>query len=171
MLILNGSDVRQTLPMAGTIEAMKNAYAALSSGQVEAPLRGHLTIAPHAGTSLFMPAYVMGNKEALSVKIASIYPNNSQRKLPIIHASVLVIEAATGRVLALLEGSTLTAIRTGAASGAATDILARGDAKTAAIFGAGVQGRTQLEAICTVRNIETVWIVDARHRKSAEIHR
>ena len=166
MIILNGSDVRQTLPMNGTIEAMKNAYAALSSGQVEAPLRGHLAIAPHTGTSLFMPAYVKGQNEALSVKIASIYPNNSLRDLPIIHAAVLVFEADTGRVLALLEGSTLTAIRTGAASGAATDILAREDSKIATIFGAGVQGRTQLEAICTVRNIDTAWIVDADKDKA-----
>jgi ornithine cyclodeaminase len=77
-----------------------------------------------------------------------------------------VLEASTGRIIALLEGSTLTAIRTGAASGAATDLLARPDSKTAAIFGAGVQGRTQLEAICAVREIETVWIVDPDSEKA-----
>jgi ornithine cyclodeaminase len=70
----------------------------------------------------------------------------------------MVLEPDTGRLLALMEGSTLTAIRTGAASGAATDLLAPKDAKTVAIFGAGAQAPTQLEAVCAVREIETAWI-------------
>lgn len=160
MIILNANDVRKSLPMGSTIEAMKTAYRALSSGQAEVPLRGKLSIAPHNGTSLFMPAYLEGENESLSLKVVSLFPGNAHRGLPIIHASVLVLEANTGRTLALLEGGTLTAIRTGAGSGAATDLLARPDAQTAVIFGAGIQGRTQLEAICTVRNIETAWIVD-----------
>jgi len=160
MLILEGSDVLQSLPMDRTIAAMKAAYAALSSGKAEVPLRCQLPITPHAGTSIFMPAFVKGDREALTLKVASVFPENPGRGLPIIHAAVLVLEANTGRVMAMLEGSTLTAIRTGAASGAATDLLAIPDAKTVAIFGAGVQGRTQLEAICAVRNIETAWIVD-----------
>jgi alanine dehydrogenase len=160
MLILKASDVRQSLPMDRTIAAMKEAYAALSNGQAEVPLRCRLPITPHAGTSIIMPAFVKGDREALTLKVVSVFPENQGRGLPIIHAVVLVLEANTGRVMAILEGSTLTAIRTGAASGAATDLLARPDAKTAAVFGAGVQGRTQLEAICTVRKIDTAWIVD-----------
>jgi ornithine cyclodeaminase len=166
MLILKGSDVRQTLPMDQTIAAMKDAYAALSSGQAEVPLRCQLPVSPHAGTSLFMPAFVKGAREALTLKAVSIFPENVVRGLPIIHAAVLVLEANTGRALAMLEGSTLTAIRTGAASGAATDLLAHPDAKTAAIFGAGVQGRTQLEAVCTVRKMKTVWVVDSDQEKA-----
>jgi ornithine cyclodeaminase len=77
------------------------------------------------------------------------------------------LEANTGKPIALLEGSSLTAIRTGAASGLATDILSRPDSHVAAIFGAGAQGRTQLEAICTVRTIEQVWVYDSS-QKSAE---
>jgi ornithine cyclodeaminase len=166
MLILKGSDVRHTLPMDRTIAAMKDAYAALSNEQAEVPLRCQLPITPHAGTSIFMPAFVMGEREALSLKVVSVFPENAERELPIIHAAVLILEASTGRILAMLEGSNLTAIRTGAASGAATDLLARPDAKTATIFGAGVQGRTQLEAVCTARKIETAWIVDPDREKA-----
>lgn len=108
-----------------------------------------------------MPVFMHDEEgEALAVKVVSVFPRNSQEGLPSLHAAVLVLDARTGRVMALLEGGALTAIRTGAASGAATDLLARPGSKVAAIFGAGVQARTQLEAICTVRMIQTVWVYD-----------
>lgn len=159
MLILNADDVRQALPMKDCIAAMKTAYAALSTGKAEMPVRANLPIAPQEGVSLFMPAFVDDESgQALAVKIVSVFPNNPAKGLPLIHAAVVVMDAETGQTLALLEGGTLTAIRTGAGCGAATDLLARPDSKTAAIFGAGVQSRTQLEAVCSVREIETVWV-------------
>jgi ornithine cyclodeaminase len=161
MLILNKEEVQRALPMGEMIGATKDAYAALSAGKAIVPQRIHLSIPNHEGMSLFMPAYLRHmDQEALAVKTVSVFPHNTDRDLPIIHGAVLVLEADTGRPAALLEGGSLTAIRTGAASGAATDILARSDSKIAAIFGAGVQGRTQLEAICTVRQIEKVQIFD-----------
>lgn len=164
MLILTADDVRQALPMREVIEAMKRAYASLSDGRADAPLRTRLPIPPHNGLALFMPAYVQTQEtEALAVKIVSIHPENPKRDLPYIHAAVVVIEAETGRAVALLEGGSLTAIRTGGGSGAAMDLLAREDSKIVAIFGAGVQGRTQLEAACTVREIELAWVFDANH--------
>src|SRR5512136_3044576 len=115
MLILNANDVRKALPMDETIEAMKQAYAALSAGKANVPLRTHLAIPPHDGLSLFMPAYVQADDaEALAVKVVSLFPGNSSRDLAFIQAAVLTFEADTGRAIALLEGSTLTAIRTGA---------------------------------------------------------
>jgi len=163
MLILTKEDVRQALPMNETIAAMKAAFAAFSSGKADVPLRSRVQIPPHEATSLIMPAYFQDqNNEALAVKIVSIHPHNPGKDLPLIHAAVIVIEADTGRPIALLEGSALTAIRTGAASGAATDLLARADCRVAAIFGAGVQGKTQLEAVCMVRPIKTVWVYDPR---------
>ena len=160
MLILNANEVRKALPMKECIAAMKAAYAALSAGRAEVPLRALLPVPPHEGVSLIMPAFVDADQEALAIKVVSVFPKNREMALPIIHAAVLVLDAKTGAPRALLEGGTLTAIRTGAASGAATDFLSRLDSSTAAIFGAGVQGRTQLEAICTARDIETVWIYD-----------
>ncbi len=161
MLVLSAADVKHALPMAETIEAMKQAYAALSAGKAEVPLRARLPVAPHDGVSLFMPAYVQGeNQDSLAIKVVSLFPRNVQQGLPLIHAAVLVLDASTGRPLALLEGGTLTAIRTGAGAGAATDLLARPNSRVGAVFGAGVQARTQLEAMCAVRPLQTVWVYD-----------
>jgi ornithine cyclodeaminase len=167
MLILNADEIRKVLPMKDAIEAMKQAYASLSDGKAEVPLRSRLPVPPHDGLTLFMPAFVNDNKsQALAVKVVSIFPHNLQRNLPLIFATVLVLEADTGKPVALLEGSSLTAIRTGAASGLATDILSRPDSHVAAIFGAGAQGRTQLEAACTVRTIEQVWVYDSNRERA-----
>jgi ornithine cyclodeaminase len=162
MLLLNATDVRKALPMRAAVEAMKTAYGALSSGRAEVPLRGQLPVPPHNGVALIMPAFVQSSDEAeaMAIKVVSVFPNNREMGLATIHAAVLVLEAKTGKPIAILEGGSLTAIRTGAASGAATDILARPDSQRAAIFGAGVQARTQLEAVCTVRPVSTVWVYD-----------
>ena len=162
MLILNSDDVRKALPMQDAIQAMKSAYASLSDGRADAPLRTRLPVPRHAGLVLFMPAYVQTEAdEALAIKIVSLFPENPKRGLAYIQAAVLVLEADTGRALALLEGSSLTAIRTGAGSGAAIDLLARRDSRVLAVFGAGAQARTQAEAACTVREIERAWVYDS----------
>ena len=167
MLILNADEVRQALPMDQAIAAMKDAYAALSSGRAVVPLRTRLPISNHDALSLFMPAYMKTNSgEALAVKIVSLFPTNPSRGLAYIQATVLVLEAETGRAVALLEGGTLTAIRTGAGSGAAIDLLARSDSKVVAVLGAGPQGRTQLEAACTARRIETAFIYNPTCQKA-----
>jgi len=167
MLILTADDLRKALPMRDAIEAMKSAYASLSDGRAVVPLRTRLPVPPHQGLSLFMPAYVQTEtSEALAVKIVSLFPQNPKRGLAYIQAAVLVLEADTGRPLALLEGSSLTAIRTGAGSGAAIDILARPNSRVLAVFGAGAQARTQAEAACTVRTLETVWVYDANAEQS-----
>lgn len=153
--------------MAECIEAMKGAYTALSSGKAEVPLRLRLPVEPNEGLSILMPAFVDDEAgQALAVKIVSLFDKNPSKGLPLIHAGVLVLDPETGTVEALLEGSSLTAIRTGAGAGAATDVLARKDAKTAAIFGAGVQARTQLEAVCQVRDIESAWIYDPNSERA-----
>ena len=167
MLILSADEVRRALPMDQTIAAMKVAYASLSDGRAVVPLRTRLPISNHDALSLFMPAYMKTDSgEALAVKIVSLFPKNPSRGLAYIQAAVLVLESDTGRAVALLEGSTLTAIRTGAGSGAAIDLLARKDSKVVAIFGAGPQGRTQLEAACTARNIDTAFIYNPTREKA-----
>jgi ornithine cyclodeaminase len=163
MRVLDAAAVRQALPMGAAIDAMKRAFAALSDGRAAAPGRIHLPIRQHDGISLIMPAFVDDAQgQSLAVKVVSLFDHNADRGLPRIQAAVLVLAPDTGRPLALLEGAALTAIRTGAASGAATDLLARPDSQTVAILGAGVQARTQLEAVCTVRPIRTAWVFDPR---------
>lgn len=162
---LSAADVVKALPMADAIEGLKGAYAQLSTGRAIMPLRSHVDI-PNAGTSLVMPAF-LPQQGALTVKVVSVFPNNVVQGLPIIHGLVLVVDSTTGVPQAVLEGGTLTAIRTGAASGAATDILARQDACTVAVFGSGVQARTQLEAVCTVRDIQEALVFSLK-REEAE---
>ena len=161
MLILTANDVRKALPMSEVIEAMKRAYSSLSDGKAEVPLRTRLSIPSYEAITLIMPAYVQTDEtEALAVKVVSLFPKNPARGLAFIQAAVIAFEADTGRPMALLEGTSLTAIRTGAGSGAAIDLLARPDSCIVAIFGAGAQGRTQLEAACSVRGIDKAWIFD-----------
>lgn len=152
--LLSATDIIASLPMAQAIAGMKYAFAQLSSGRADVPLRSHLDIAGN-GATLVMPAYLADSND-LAIKVVSVFPHNPQLGYPTIHALVLALDPATGNPLALLEGGSLTAIRTGAVSGAATDLLACPDARIAAIIGSGVQARTQLEAVCTVRPIETV---------------
>ncbi len=161
MLILTADEVRKALPMDETIQAMKNAYASLSDGKANVPLRTQLPIQKREALSIFMPAFVDAQDyEALAVKVVSIFPENLNQGEPLIYAAVMVLDPTTGRPTALLEGSTLTAIRTGASSGAAIDLLSRPESRVLALFGAGAQGRTQLEAACSVRGIEKVWVYD-----------
>lgn len=138
--------------MADAIAANKSAYAQLSDKSAVVPLRTHIPIG-EGGTTLVMPAYIP-QQDALGVKIVSVFGDNIKRGLPIIHAVVLALDPETGQPLALMDGGSLTAIRTGAGAGAATDVLARSDSEVVAIIGSGVQARTQLEAVCTVRIIK-----------------
>jgi len=168
--ILNATDVRLALPMTAAVAAMKKAFAELARGEVTLPLRTQLDVSAHGGVALFMPAYAAGS-DALAVKAVAVYPRNAQRGLPTIHGVVLVFEASSGRPVALLEGGALTAIRTGAASGAATDLLARPDAGVAAIIGSGVQARTQLEAVCAVRPIQEVRVYSTNPEQAEQFAR
>lgn len=161
MLILSADDIRRALPMPDAIEAMRRAFVALTEQRAIVPHRIHLPVARNAGISLIMPSYVDADQsaaQALAVKVVSLFDHNRARGLARIQAAVIVIEPDTGRPLALLEGATLTAIRTAAASGLATDLLARPDSQTLAIIGAGVQARTHLQAICAVRPIRQIRI-------------
>ena len=159
MLALSRADIRRLVPMRDAVELMKVAFADLSAGRAQSPLRTVLQVAEHAGDALFMPAYVPGGA-ALGVKVVSVFRENPRRDLPLIHALVVIVDPETGQPLAILDGTYLTALRTGAVSGAATDLLARPDSKTLVVIGAGAQGVTQAAAVCAVRPIERVVAVD-----------
>jgi ornithine cyclodeaminase len=161
MLLLDADDVRRALPMRAAVATMKRAFAALSAGAAVVPHRAALPLTRNRGVTLVMSSYLDAEQpaeQALAVKVVSLFDGNPARGLARVQATVLLIEADTGRPEALLDGAALTAIRTAAASGAATDLLARRDARTLAVLGAGVQARSHVEAVCAVRDIETVWI-------------
>lgn len=167
---LSANDVRQALPMKQAIESMKKAFVLMSENQAVVPPRVHLDMPEHNGATLTMPVYIPDTKR-VGLKFLSLFGDNPERGLPTIQALVIVMDATNGCPLALMDGTSLTALRTGAGTGAATDLLARRDARFAAIFGAGVQGRTQLEAVCAVRPIEQAHIFDARPDRAEEFAR
>jgi alanine dehydrogenase len=164
--IISRDEVKNAITMAQAIETVKVAFAQLSRGRARVPVRTQLGVPLHDGVTLFMPAYLEESDE-LGMKMVSVFSGNIEQGLPTINAMVTLVDAETGLPTASIDGTYLTALRTGAASGAATDLLARKDAKTVAILGTGVQGRTQLRAVSTVRSIERAVVFDKR-QKSAE---
>jgi ornithine cyclodeaminase/alanine dehydrogenase-like protein (mu-crystallin family) len=155
--ILTAADIRSALSMDEAIDAVARAYGQLSAGKATMPLRSRFHT--DKGVTLIMPAHLHESGD-FAVKIVSVYPDNPKLGLPTVAATVLALDPQTGMPLALMEGDSLTALRTGAAGGVAARYLARADAATVALFGAGVQARSQLRAAMAVRNIERVLIVD-----------
>lgn len=169
MRVLSADDVRRAVPMPAAIDAVAAAFAQLSGGQATVPLRTRLALPQHEALSLFMPAYLAQNS-VLGFKVVSIFPHNQARQgLPSIHAMVALFDGSTGRPVALLDGTYLTALRTGAASGVATREMARPDARILALFGAGEQAPAQVHAVCAVRPIARVWIVNRTHARAAAL--
>lgn len=159
MLALTRHDVQNLVPMSTAIELMKQVFTDLSAGRTVSPRRTPIEVPDQAGVTLFMPAYVP-SAEGLGVKIVSVFPRNAALGKPTIHAVVVLTSAETGEALALLDGTFLTALRTGAVAGAATDLLARRDSTILTVIGAGAQGVTQAWAVATVRPIERVFVYD-----------
>lgn len=165
MRILRADDVRAAVAMPQAIASMRAAFAQMAQGAAHMPERVAVSVPEQAGTTLVMPAY-LAREPALGMKVVSVFPRNGERGLPTVPAMVLLLNAETGLPLALLEGTYLTALRTGAASGLATDLLARPDARVMTLFGAGGQAPFQLEAVCQVRRIERAWLVNRTPERS-----
>ena len=162
--ILSAADVRAALPMSKAIAAMRHAYSQLSAGKAIAPPRQHIT--SDKGVTLIMPAYLPENSE-FGIKVVSVYDENPDINLPRITATVLVLAPETGLPKAFMDGTSITAIRTGAGGGVAADLLARHNAKKVGLFGAGVQARAQLQAVMNVRDITCVNLI-SRTQSSAQ---
>lgn len=150
-------DVARACPMGDAIEAVAAGFAALSSGQATVPVRASVPLRDGA-VALAMPASLTGGPY-YSVKVVSVASGNAARGVPAVLASVLLGDARTGELLALIDGTSLTALRTGAGGGVAARALAREDAAALALFGAGVQARTQLLAAAAVRNLREARVV------------
>lgn len=170
--LISANDLRSVVDMPLAIDAVARAFAQRTRGRARDPLRSSLEV--EGGVTLVMPGWVdgmpgngRGGPEGLGTKVVSVFPGNPDLGHPSVTAVVLLVDPATGLPRALVEGTSLTALRTGAASGVATRHLAREDARVLAVFGAGVQARAQIEAIRCVRRIREVRIV-SRTGTSAE---
>ena len=167
ILILKESDISSMITMSDIIEADKEALSIYSSHKSNIPLRSNLDIPEYKGQCLFMNGYAAPAK-ALGVKIVSVYPENINKNLTSVPATMVLVDAETGVVNSLIDGTYLTRLRTGAISGLATDILSRKDSKILALFGTGGQAVTQLEAVLTVRKIEEVRVFDIFQDRAKE---
>ncbi|HZI60781.1 MAG TPA: ornithine cyclodeaminase family protein [Pyrinomonadaceae bacterium] len=154
ILILNHDEVVELLPMKECIALMREALIKLASGEVHQPLRTIVRPPNAAGVMGLMPSYVGGDDAAYGLKTVCVFPGNPAKGKDAHQGAVLLFSAETGELLALMNASAITAIRTAAVSGVATDLLAREDASDLAIIGAGVQARTHLKAMAEVRPIK-----------------
>ncbi|QEY53100.1 ornithine cyclodeaminase family protein [Legionella longbeachae] len=164
--LLSLDDVKQCITMKQAITAMENAFVQLAKQQVQLPLRTGIPIEEKEALTLTMPAYLAQDK-VLGLKVVSIFPGNNAKNKPSITGCILLLDASTGEPQALMDGGYLTALRTGAVSGLASNYFAIDNATHVAIIGSGVQAETQLQAIATVRDIKqvSVW---SRNIKNAE---
>jgi ornithine cyclodeaminase/alanine dehydrogenase-like protein (mu-crystallin family) len=169
VLALSRADLRQLVSMPEAIELMKTAFRELSNGRAISPLRTVIDVEHGTSATLLMPAYVPA-EGALGFKVVSVFQQNPTKQLPTIHALVCLVNHETGVPLAIIDGGYLTALRTGAVSGAATDLLARPESSVLAVIGAGVQGVTQAAAVCAVRPIERIIAVDANRDALVRYH-
>ena len=167
LLVLTQADIRRVFSMADAIQADKDAMATWSKGESIVPLRTTFKVEKYGGTNQYMPAYDAG-ADAMGVKIVSTFPGNVEKGLPTIPSLVVMVDAATGQPQALLDGTFLTRFRTGALSGAATDLLARQDSRVAGMFGYGGQAECQAEAVLTARPQLEEYRVYGRNRARLE---
>ena len=154
-LVLSQSEVRKLLPMDTCIGLMEQALAALSKGDAVNPLRQGIRLPDGLGILGMMPGY-MPTPHALGLKAVAVFPGNHGTEYDSHQGVVLLFNVENGSPMAILDASEVTAIRTAAATGVATKLLAREDAHDLAIVGSGVQAGTHLEAMCVVRDIERV---------------
>lgn len=157
MRYLTFHDVVKGLSMSQAIEAMREAFRLLSSREVVVALCFHPDIPEQESVELEKPVYVP-SLQRINIKVISLFRHNYLRELPLSHTLMMVFDATTGLPLALMDGNLLIAIRTGAAVGLATDLLARKNAQIFAIFGDGFQAQYQIEASRTVRSIQKILI-------------
>src|SRR5688572_16805304 len=128
---LDAATIRQAVPMGELLDAVEAAFREVAAGRDRSPLRSHVSL--DAGDLLLMPGVREGGA-GTTVKLVTVVPANADRGLPTVQALVVWIESETGRPLAMLDGATVTAMRTGAASGVATRLLARPEAHVMALF-------------------------------------
>ena len=162
VLILTQAEVDDLLPVNECIPVMAEALSDLARGNVFQPLR--MIVAPPGaeGDMALMPSYRSGELAAYAVKTVCVFPQNPQRGLDAHQGSVMLFSADTGELVALMNASAITAIRTAAVSGVATQVLAREDAGELAIIGSGVQARRHIDAMACVRPIRRARVASAK---------
>jgi alanine dehydrogenase len=157
MLVVSGPEVERLLDLDALVDAVATAMADLSSGKASVPERIAALVPERDGLLAAMPGYVPSSG-ALMSKLVSLFPGNAARGVPTHQAVIVAFEPETGTPAALLDGTSITALRTGAGSALSTHLLAREDASTLAILGTGVQARSHARAVSRVRGFAEVLV-------------
>jgi ornithine cyclodeaminase len=168
ILVLSHDEVVELLPMKECIAVMRDALIALAAGKVHLPLRTIIRPPDAAGLMGLMPSYISGDRAAFGLKAICIFPGNPARGKDSHQGAVLLFSADTGELLAIMNASAITAIRTAAVSAVATDSLAREDACDLAIIGSGIQARSHLAAMSQVRGIKRCRIASRQIQHARE---
>jgi len=166
LLYLSRDDVERLLDVDAMLDALANALIAFSSGITVVPPRVAVRV-PDAGLLGSMPGYIPG--VALEVKLVSVFPGNHHRSLPSHQGVIALFDESDGAPLAVMDGTYITAIRTGGTAAVAARALARHDAKVLAILGAGVQGSSHLETFPRVRDFDDIRIASRDADKAARL--
>jgi alanine dehydrogenase len=162
-LLLDAETVDAHAPTPAVVDAVEAAFAAHARGDTVMPAKSYVDLPQYDGDFRSMPAYLRAEDwDAAGLKWVNSHPENRDRHgLPTVMATMCYSDPETGVPLSIMDGTTLTTKRTGAAAAVATDSLAVADASTLGLVGAGAQSRAQLDAIATVRPVETVVVADA----------
>lgn len=162
--IITQAEVEQLLPMSECVEVMSEALTTLARGDAVLPLRTMVRLPDRPGLLGLMPAY-LGSPRIMGLKVVTVMPGNHGTAYDSHQGAVLIFEVEHGSPVAIIDGTSITAIRTAAVSGVATRALAREDAGDLAILGSGVQAATHLDAMKTVRTLRRVrvWSRDTAH--------
>jgi alanine dehydrogenase len=166
VLILNRSEVERLLDLGELLEALRDAFRAVSAGEVAAAPRNELA-GPGGAFLLGMPGRTRDG--LMTVKVVTVYETNAGRGIPSHLATIGLYDSGTGECRAFLDGTYITAIRTSAAAAVSCDLLARADARVLAIVGAGVQGANHLRALPLVRDFEEIRVASSRHEDAERI--
>lgn len=154
-MILTRSQVHRLMPVRDCVEIMAGALSELAQGRTILPLRQVVPLTDRSGLLGLMPV-ISEDTARMAAKIISVFPQNKQRGLESHQGVVLLFDARQGPLLAITEAGSVTAIRTAAVSGLATQLLARTDASRLAVLGSGLEAQTHLQAMMAVRKIEHV---------------
>jgi ornithine cyclodeaminase/alanine dehydrogenase-like protein (mu-crystallin family) len=166
VLTLNGDEVERLLDRERLLDALADAFKALSKGEVSVPPRVSAEV-PDAGFLGAMPGYVPG--VGLAVKLVSVFPHNHDRGLPSHQALITLFDADSGSPQCVMDGTHITAFRTAAGAALSTRHLAREDSRVLALIGAGVQGHAHLRIFPHVRDFETVRIASRTPEHAREL--
>jgi ornithine cyclodeaminase len=165
VLMINQSEVRQLLPMDECMEVMAATLRTVAEGNAILPLRHVMWLPEKVGALGTMPAY-LASIGMMGLKVVSVFPGNHGTEFDSHIGAVMLYETKHGQLLAIVDASEITAIRTAAVSGVATQALAREDASELTIIGSGVQARSHLAAMLVARKIETVRIWSRNHEQA-----